>query len=406
MSSTNEMISGKEPGGGSGGEGQADMHRLLSQSIRASYDYFKRDPQWSYSELLNVINFMWLEEPQKELGREMALKHYNALELNEPSFRAAILKLSDLQVSKRVMCMSELTQMGFMEPYDVQMKGALDYRYVSDEFFLRPFMGSEGKASSGNFVTIHGVPGSGKTDLAGLLIEKSVIRQPNEKSPGMRATANIKTDIATRPPGLTLCRTLKSTLITCINNLFAGYVTNIFNDETKLSFNRKRASSNNYVNQENIMTILRKVGGNWISIIQNQEDTPTILQRFSQTSFHKESKTKLVMKHEGAPITVYNVPRTKLKFDTSDPASFVIDVNVDGAFQYLSALPEGTNQIAALRDFLEQSANAPTDIEVTLAAKVLYYRLGNQKDVGDILGLSPSAISKRLSSLGIQAPDD
>lgn len=376
-----ELISGKEDFSSD----SQQPSRLLSQDSRIEFDAWKSDPYWTAEECENVITFFWLDEKEKMRWRGEVIEHDIAGELNEPEFRMRFLNVTMNQIGLFLRTFDYLTRVAWMRVRSqVITHNAVQWRYCPDEFWMDQYKGS------GNFGMIHGAPGSGKSDLCVALIEKSL-------RVGHRDVTTILIPKDSRPKGLTYQSSFQGIMLSCIKNLQEGFITDLFTDELGSIMNRKRATSGRYVNVEDFVRIIRKLGGNFVGVVQDPQSTPTLISQFKPVVYNKLNKRAMTVKTGSAFNTVIGVERATLPFETGDPASLTVDVDMTALNSYVGSLPEEADKYSAIYSYLEGASRKPTEIERNIAIKTLYLMGNNQVWIADLFGMTQQNISAILS---------
>lgn len=372
--------------------------RYLSQKATAKLELFFMDKNWTVADVRRAIRsygfeLTWVEKKYLELNE--FLSQDRDWTPKEPTYRLMMIDELNKQWFKRLQHMGELSILASADPYNQAVKIADSYKEKSNYFFLKTF-------DPFGYATITGIPGSGKTHMAVNLMYMSVEGDRVLKKP-FRVATNIELlpkEGENVPDGIEYCNRLSEAILICIKNTTEhGALTNIILDELPQVFNRKRATSGTYVNMEKMLLLLRKVGGNFISVIQRPEDVPSVITSFSHCSMHKISKDMMVFKRDDETTTIKDVPPTPIGFNTRDIASFIIDVNMEAIHQLLTSLPKGTNQLEAIHDFLAgKSQGGISEAMVNTTIKVLHELRGfDWALIGEIMGLAPSTCYDRWS---------
>jgi hypothetical protein len=407
--------------------GESDETKeLLIRQVRADMDEWFEDPWWTLSEVKNAATYylgnsslvdqFWqkLEDPllrplMDEYGNQVKddngrpiyldIKQY----INTKHFRGMFEKWIRDDMRIRLANMDVITQLGAMRAYPFSsMKG----EYWSDRtpwFYLKNF-------NPWGFASIYGNPGSGKSDFACTLMEDALsmkyftTRLPSNFIP-FRIVTNIK--INELPDGLVFTRKFSTMIATCIDNLLNySSLTLVILDELGQYFSRKTAMSKKYRDMEKMIFLLRKPSGSMIGIVQRPEDIPSVVESFSETHFYKKAPTKLMIKH-GAKRTIINhVPPTNLRYDHRDPASLVIDIDMDDFHGFITEVMEsGESVLPKMMGYLKSNRSFQlNDFQINNYIKVARLKREPRptyEEIGWELGMSGSAISQRCKKLGI-----
>ncbi len=368
-------------------EGEVVEKKYLMQKARSRLDLFLEDWFWSYDLVENVITYYWADAELGEQWLHEAWELAVGRRLNsDEEFRNAFISETRAQFAQRIQVLDPLSQLASMNPYSTAHSEELTFQDVSPYFFLKAFYGWAFGVECGN-------PGSGKTDWACKIIEMAL-------ELGFAVVTNIQLTVV--PKGVKYITSLKQVLETALDNLFKGKLTIAVLDELAQYFNKKQSMKKTFVDMEKLIFLFRKFGCNLISILQLPKDIPTVIEQFSSVYFQKLSREKLLFKRGvNEAFIIKEVPGTKLKFKTHDPASFIIDVDVDALHGYVASLGPNDNKLEAIRKWLNATRNEVTPQEENIAIKVLWKKGMLQEEIGEIFGVTHQAISLRLINMGV-----
>ncbi|MDD3092039.1 MAG: sigma factor-like helix-turn-helix DNA-binding protein [Methanoregulaceae archaeon] len=368
-------------------DGEIVEKKYLMQKARSWLDFFFMDRFWSYELVENVKTYYWMDAELGEQWCQEAWELWVEKKLNsDEEFRAGFISETKAQFAERIKYLDPLSQLAAMNPYSTAYGDHLTFKDVSSYFFLKPFY-------EWCFGVVCGDPSSGKTDWACKVIEMAV-------QMGFAVVTNVELTVI--PKGVTYANSLKKVLMVALDNLFAGKVTIAVLDELAQYFNKKQSMKKSFIDMEKLIFLFRKFGCNLISILQLPKDVPTVIEQFSSVYFQKLSREKLLFKRNvNEAFIIGEVPGTELKFLTRDPASFVIDVDVEALHGFVTSLKHGTNKLKAIREWLEMTVNQVTPQEEAIAMKVLWKKGMTQEEIAEIFGVSRPAISQRLSKMGV-----
>ena len=385
-STTKDLISGKEDFG----TDQTKFDgRLLAQDSRKDFDIWRADPFWTAEDCDNIITFYWLDEDLKMDWRAEVYKQDRRGELNDPDFRTRLLNISLNQIGLFLRTFDDLTRVAWMRAQSQLMtRDAFQWKYCPDDFWMDQYTGA------GNFGMIYGPPGSGKSDLCVALMQKSL-------RVGHRDVTTILIPKDARPAGLTYCSSFRNIMLSCIKNLQEGYITDLFMDELGSIMNKKRAMGGRYVNVEDFVRIIRKLGGNFIGVIQDQQSTPTLISAFKPIIYNKLNKRTMTVKAGLSFNTVIGVERATMPFQTGDPAALTVDVNMAELNSYVGSLPEEADKYSAIYSYLENASRKPTEVERNIAIKTLYLMGNTQEWIANLFGMTQANVSIILSKWGV-----
>lgn len=376
--------------------GDFEKSRLLIEEARAKLDLFFTKDYWNFDDVLRVMYYYWYEDAEIESEKEFILQQMEMGKdvLNDSGFRQEF-KISTMK-QFRMLIYSDLydtlSRLGNLDPF-VKMPGITDrFDDKSPEFFLRQF-------KEWGFGVITGRPNAGKSNFACTLIEMGL-------GMGFKIATNIKIDNA--PENVFFTTSFTKLLLHCVTNFLNGHRTLIFMDEVPQFFTRKRSTSDKYLSFEKILFLLRKMGGNLISIVQRPADVPSVLQDFSQTRFQKIEKSVVMIEKEMRPgfMKIYvlnNVPGTKLEYQTYHSASFQIDLDIETLQNYLASIEDDENQLETIKDYLEFVISNQTDtvnFEAMEIITIKFLRDFNRMPydrIGDIIGRSESEVKTKYN---------
>jgi hypothetical protein len=376
--------------------GDFEKSRLLIEEARAKLDIFFIKDFWNFDDVLRVMYYYWYEDAEIEVQKEFILKQMESGRdiLSDSAFRQQF-KISTYE-QFRMLIYSDLydtlSRLGNLDPF-MKMPGATDrFDDKSNEFFLRSF-------KEWGFGVITGRPNAGKTNFACRLMQMA--REMN-----FFIASNIKID--NPPEHIFFTTSFTKLLLHCVTNFLDGHRTLIFMDEVPQFFTKKRATSNSYVTFEKILFLLRKMGGNLISIVQRPADVPSVLQDFSQTRYQKLEKTLLMVEKEIRPgymktYILSSVPGTTLQYQTFHSASFKIDLDLDMMQNYLSSIEDDENQLVTIKEYLEFMLSNQDDNENFEAMELITIRYLKDYNrmpfavIGDIIGRSETEVKKKYN---------
>jgi hypothetical protein len=374
------------------------VHRFLAEKGRASFDLFLEDDAWTEREVKNVITHYFADPRVGDIAWKKAMEYIpTELGLNDPAFRDYFEDVAREQYAKKMATLDPLSQLAVMSPYSQAHAQEDWFDERSARFYLAPFL------ASGGFGFVTGAPGTGKTNFTVLLMELAL-------SMGIGVATNIK--MIGSPEGVFMTRSFKDLLKYSLDNLKKGKFTIAFLDEVAQYFSRKRAMSKGYVNMEKMLFLLRKVGCNLVAIVQRPEDVASVIVSFSTIHYQKTKKNTMIVKRNESVYSIKGVPAADLKYDTLDPASFIVDVDMDALHDHIASMPPDADVFQAIGDFLlGEDTVEVTKAERMTVAKVLYMSEGNpytckrwtQQEIGDLLGVSKVTVHRWLEEAGVLA---
>lgn len=103
------------------------------------------------------------------------------------------------------------------------------------------------------------------------------------------------------------------------------------------------ANSKEILNKDNkrlmkLLMMIRKLGSSIIFINQRDMETAKTIRQLTTYEFRKRSKKEILVFGPWGPseLYIYNIPRTRLPFDTRSIAYFEMDVDIEGLFSELA----------------------------------------------------------------------
>ena len=180
-------------------------------------------------------------------------------------------------------------------------------------------------ASQGIYSCIDGVPRSGKTSFACLLM-------PLFNDLGIKVITNIA---IRRPPDYIYVRKSLSEVILLMDRLDKWV---LILDETATFVDKKKALANANIDFETLARFIGKMGGRLMMITHDfDKDIPTRLQEWITERYHKIEKDKVRIMLSGPKFKFYEyaklVPDCDLKFITQDITSLKFDRSIQDILQ-------------------------------------------------------------------------
>jgi len=189
----------------------------------------------------------------------------------------------------------------------------------SMDYYLRPFI-EDGK--SGGFLTITGLPRTGKTGIGALYGEMAV-----EAWPGTEVLSNIPLE-----KSISWVRTaidMPLLLEGVADALLAERRWTWIYDEPSLSgYSRAQGTSRRSVGLDRWARIIPKLGGSLIYLEQREEGVPTTISDFAQSHVYTISKGVAVMDLSGRRTRVRGIPKPSIyKYRTGEAGHFEVPNN-------------------------------------------------------------------------------
>lgn len=148
-----------------------------------------------------------------------------------------------------------------------------------------------------------------------------------------------------------------------------------------------------------------KCDSNLCFVSHYASDIPSIVLKTAVAEFEKMSqKNAFVIMHEGLKMTgrlITSVPPTTLSYDPDEVQYMRIDVAPSAIFDFLSSLPDNSNQWEALLEYLDQHEGELMDFEKITdeeIARILKKRnpRASQYGIADILGKPRTTVQEWL----------
>jgi len=249
-------------------------------------------------------------------------------------------------------------------------------------------------AGKGNNAVIKGAVKRGKSNL-GLLFAEYFIRV------GYRVVSNII--VTGAPAGYVYCPKLSGMLVAICDARAAGVEVIIVMDEANLFWQKIETIMPKNISLSKLILTFGKMHANLLFISHYEELVPTIVSKTCVASFEKKGiKEAYVTVTEGIrlrPKLLTAVPATTLKYDPDQLAYFSIDLSVDTLFNYMAALPEGTNQWKAVLDYVakHRGETGEDQLDPKDIAKWLRKRGKSVREVADIVQRPASTVQEWIS---------
>ena len=176
----------------------------------------------------------------------------------------------------------------------------------------------------GEVVIVTGKMGSGKTDFSLFLVQFS--------------KKTIITNIAMEEEYDNIIQT--NTMSGVLNALVHAEKSIVVLDEASLFMNSKRIMSDENMALAKLVFMIRKFRSSMIFVAQRDMELAKTIRELSTLQIQKTSKKVARFYYpESAPLLFYNVPRTRIKFDTYNMAGFIVDIDIGKLFNHVSLLP-------------------------------------------------------------------
>lgn len=209
----------------------------------------------------------------------------------------------------------------------------------------------------GGFGRISGRPGTGKTNLACVIMEQWV-----KAAPGINlAFSNIR---QTKPtPGIHYVRDARD-LFTQISNLTGIERWLFILDEGGLVWAKMDVSTRRAKDLEKFCRVVRKMHGNLIIVDQRDDAIPTTIQQWSTSIFycHEPGIVTVDLKkpHEFL-MKIRKMPRTELPFDTYDIGYFAINISIPDILESMSGEEDPGEMIKIMLEAKDETGDGKED---------------------------------------------
>ncbi len=200
--------------------------------------------------------------------------------------------------------------------------------------------------TEGQFGRVSGPPGMGKTTLACVQIERWIRR-------GFLAFTNIRI----KDSGIVFTPDVRSLLRAAVNARRLGLPWTFWLDEARIvGYIRKNAITSRSKQLDQIVTGVRKLGGNMVLIEQLPEAVPALIVAWARNTYYCHAPGVVSIDLRGPDLKwrqdIRDFPNTVLEFDTRDFAPFrTDDLNVDSMFQAIAGEPD---QLQAVLDYMDR----------------------------------------------------
>ncbi|MDW5563209.1 MAG: hypothetical protein SA339_08280 [Methanomassiliicoccus sp.] len=358
----------------------------------------------AYEEMLIFINYSYSDP--KDVDRDSWVFRDN---YNDQDFQRVFIDKVFGLMNKTLQSLDPMTRVAAMGVYPSKSKRGRIFSHCSKEYF------TDAIKEPGSFGYISGPKGKplgvGKSDFACRMME-FVLEM------GQCVATNIVMKDA--PPGVTRIFGLRGLVELAINNLFQGKLTFAFLDEFLQVVSKEKATKGDWVNLKKLLYLCRKIGLNIIALSQREVEVPTAIQEMGV--WHVQKIEKEIMRvhfvikgMSTVDEMVYQVPGTKLKFQTGHPGSFRLDdLDIDAMHDYLieqeeMAYKEGkeVNAFKLILDFLNLDRSQITKQDYMAFAKICYVKgIMTQNQIAECVSLddhpvNQSTISRWLTAMGV-----
>lgn len=285
-----------------------------------------------------------------------------------------------IQFAKKMNRLDALSQIGalaFEDPRDSE-------RWISVNPLAWTAWGTRGSNA-----IIRGAVKRGKTNLALLFAEYFI-------AAGYQVISNVI--VVDAPKGYTYCPKLSSMLVAVCDARLSGMDVLLLMDESNLFWQKIETIMPKNISLAKLILTFGKMHANLVFISHYEELVPSIVSKTAVAVFEKKSvKECFVTVTEGIrlkPKLLTGVPATTLKYDPDQLAYFSIDLNVDRLFDYMAALPAGSNQWEAVLGYVAKHSGeiGENELDPKDIAKWLRKHGKSVREIAKLLNKSVSTI--------------
>jgi hypothetical protein len=252
--------------------------------------------------------------------------------------------------------------------------------------------------TKGNNGIIKGAVKRGKTNFALLKAQRFIAK-------GWRVIANIK--VSNPPKDYVYASTLSGVLIAICRARLEGKRVLLIMDEGGLFWAKIDTIQKQNKALAKLVLTLGKLHATLLLISHFQSDIPTMVVRTSVAEFEKTSlKNVYVDIRDGIKMgarMITSVPPTTLEYDPDEIQWMAVDINPDKLHDFVSRLPDGSNQWEEMLHYLEKHVGEntddldPKDVAVFLKRKAVEFgRELSQREIAELTGLAKSTVGDVL----------
>jgi len=301
-----------------------------------------------------------------------------------PHERRVFIQHLNLQFHQKLNTLDPLTRT-FAMSYNANRKG-VHWAFPNCLLWNFDFKG----ASQGVYGCIDGVPRSGKTSFACLLM-------PMFHNLEIEVITNIA--IKNPPPYIHIKKTLFDVAYTIAQMFDAKKRWVLILDETATFVDKKTALSKSNIDFENLARFIGKMGGRLLMISHNFErDIPTRIQDWTTERFTKTSKTEARVLLVGEKFkfsdSVKGIPDSPLKYSTEDITSLKFDISIR---RLLERIQTGEKLLQVLEDMKEEREQESLKDKIKRIAK--QHPDWEQKQIAKEVGCTQANVSYHLKNI-------
>jgi hypothetical protein len=383
------------------------QHIIEAKRAKRELNFFLYiDNEWNWQKIENIFMSFYPKERYIKIARDELKKYQReGHDLNDEKVVDFFRSTTTEAINNRMCDMDNYSQIAFMGVgYDLN-GNRLQFKYQTAEFFTDNIVGGGkfGFIDAGQSAAL----GVGKTDFALRMVEMLL-------AVGECVVTNIECTVD--HPNFHRCITLKQAIRQCISNLIHGKTTVLILDEVPQFLVKERGTSKENVSMNTIQYLFRKMGISMIVIAQLEKKVPTNIKDMSVWHVLKESKSEMTFRKTVGRNEEYyqisNVPRTNIKFETGESASFVSEFDVKELHGYIVQQEEqnlnnpgkygGKSQLQVILDYIDKDSKKVTEADLKVAVKVLFvHSRMTQKDIGFVIGKSQGTVSNWLKGMAI-----
>jgi len=284
------------------------------------------------------------------------------------SFKAVVRELFAMKIG----LLDPLTQVGAIAFFGDQ-ETAEDWKASNPEVFIS-------WAKRGNDAVLKGKKKRGKTNFLLLLGELAI-----------QYDFDIVGNVLVLPPvpdRYTYASTLSKMLIAICKSVLRGKRVLLLFDEAGLYWNKIETVRPKNIDLNKLCLVFGKLYCNMVYCTHYDEGVPTLIAKNADAEFEKTAiKNVYVHIKDGikvGPKLITSVPATTWNYDPDQLAYFSLDIDVNGLFEWMSTIPEGTNQWEALMAYVEKHRGESAELALTDEQVATFLKVKKKKSYGFI----------------------
>lgn len=265
-----------------------------------------------------------------------------------------------------------LTQVGAIAFFGDQ-ETAEDWKASNPEVFIS-------WAKRGNDAVLKGKKKRGKTNFLLLLGELGV-------QYGFDAIGNVKV-FPPVPPTYFYAPKLSDMLLAICRSVLAKRNVLLLFDEAALYWNKIEAVKPRNIDMNKLCLVFGKLHCNMIFCAHYEENVPPVVAKNADAEFEKTAvKNVYVHVKDGikvGPKLITSVPPTTWAYDPDQLQYFSLDMDVNNLFEWMSTIPENTNQWEALIEYVMKHKGETGEKALSDEQVALFLKRTKKKSLGEI----------------------